>query len=52
MSHHEVQYIVIICTYMCVLKELCHDMSVFLVMEARWGSPIFNQVRGRCGFVM
>ena len=33
------------------LKELCHHISVFLVTEAGWGSPISNQVRGRCGFV-
>ena len=34
-----------------VLKELCQDISVFLVTEAGCGSPIFNQVRGRCSFV-
>ena len=33
------------------LKELCHHISVFLVTEAGWGSPLSNQVRGRCGFV-
>ena len=36
--------------YVC-LKELCHHISVFIVTEAGWGSPISNQVRGRCGFV-
>ena len=35
-----------------MLKELCHRISVFLVTEAGWGSPLSNQVRGRCGFVM
>ena len=35
----------------CTLKELCHHISVFLVTEAGWGSPVSNQVRGRCGFV-
>ena len=33
------------------LKELCHHISIFLVTEAGWGSPISNQVHGRCGFV-
>ena len=33
------------------LKELCHHISIFLVTEAGWGSPLSNQVRGRCGFV-
>ena len=33
------------------LKELCHHISVFLVTEAGWGSPLSNQVRGQCGFV-
>ena len=28
-----------------LLKELCHHISVFLVTEAGWGSPISNQVR-------
>ena len=35
-----------------LLKELCHHISVFLVKEAGWGSPLSNQVRGQCGFVM
>ena len=35
----------------CALKELCHGISVFLVTEAGWGSPMFNQERGRCSFV-
>ena len=33
------------------LKELCHHISVFLLAEARWGSPLSNQVCGRCGLV-
>lgn len=35
----------------CALKELCHGISVYLVTEAGWGSPIFNQECGRCSFV-
>ena len=31
---------------------MCHRISVFLVTEAGWGSPLSNQVHGRCGFVM
>ena len=39
--------------FVCVntneLKALCHDISVFLVTEARWGSSFLNQV---CGHAM
>ena len=38
-------------TQVDALKELCHHISVFLVTKAGWGSPLSNQVRGRCGFV-
>ena len=34
------------------LKELCHNISVFIVTEARWGSSLSNQVHRRRGFVM
>ena len=34
------------------LKELCHNISVFIITEARWGSTLSNQVHGRCDFVM
>ena len=31
-----------------LLKELCHDIRVFLVTEAGWGSPI---IHGRATFM-
>ena len=33
------------------LKELCHHISVFLITEAGWGSPLSNLVRGGFSFV-
>ena len=36
--HHELPFAI-------RLKELCHHISVFLVTEAGWGSPLSNQVR-------
>ena len=46
-----IMYIFYVLVKQSSLKELCHRISVFLVTEARWGSPLSNQVRGRCGFV-